>query len=54
MDEYKKPCLILFNAFTDAKKSLMENDMLRAIEILDTAQMKSEEAFICFDEQQKG
>ncbi len=52
MDEYKKPYLILFNAFTDAKKSLMENDMLRAMEILDIAQMKAEEAFISFDEQE--
>ncbi|MEE1279254.1 MAG: hypothetical protein UHH95_00300 [Oscillospiraceae bacterium] len=52
MDEYKKPYLILFNAISDAKKSLMENNMTKAMEILDIAQMKAEEAFISFEEQE--
>lgn len=51
MDQYKKPYLILFNAITDAIKMLKENRAVDAMEILYTSQMKSEETFISFGEE---
>ena len=51
MSEYKKPYYILFNSITDAMQMLRENRNAAAMEILCMAQIKSEEAFVLYDEE---
>jgi len=51
MDEYKKPYYILFNAITDAIKMFSEDRAAEAMEILYISQIKAEEAFVSFNEE---
>lgn len=51
MSEYKKPYHILFNSITDAMQMLRENRNAAAMEILCMAQLRAEEAFVLYDEE---
>ena len=50
MDEYKKPYIILFNAYADAIEQLKVCDVDAAMDILIRAMQDAEEAYMDFEE----
>ncbi len=49
MDEYKKPYLALFNALSDIAAEIDRQNYGAAKQLIEKAQQKAEELFICED-----